>query len=56
MAVVAVEHLAKTYPGQEPSLRGTKLEWRCPALWARNLARGLRLTANAATLARRRLH
>jgi ABC-type multidrug transport system ATPase subunit len=48
MAVVAVEHLAKTYPGQEPSLRGTKLEWRGPALWLRNLTRAVRLTATAA--------
>ena len=48
MTVVAVSHLAKTYPGQEVSLRGTKLEWRGPALWARNLARTVRLTANAA--------
>jgi len=48
MAVVAVSHLAKTYPGQEVSLRGTKLEWRGPALWARNLVRAVHLTANAA--------
>lgn len=48
MPVVAVEHLAKTYPGQEPSLRGTKLEWRGPALWLRNLTRAVRLTASAA--------
>ncbi|HEX5506831.1 MAG TPA: ABC transporter ATP-binding protein [Thermomicrobiales bacterium] len=48
MDVVDVAHLAKTYEGLERSLRGTKLEWRGPALWLRNLARGLRLTSNPA--------
>ncbi|HET8625818.1 MAG TPA: ABC transporter ATP-binding protein [Thermomicrobiales bacterium] len=48
MDVVRVEHLAKTYEGVERSLRGTKLEWRGPALWLRNAARGLRLTSNPA--------
>lgn len=48
MNVVDVAHLSKTFEGREESLRGTKLEWKGPALWARNLSRGLRLTANAA--------
>jgi ABC-2 type transport system ATP-binding protein len=46
--VVEVAHLSKTFEGREESLRGTKLEWKGPALWARNLSRGLRLTTNAA--------
>jgi ABC-2 type transport system ATP-binding protein len=44
--IVHVEHLAKTYDGVERSLRGTKLEWKGPALWLRNLARGVRLTSS----------
>ncbi|GAC1450694.1 MAG: daunorubicin resistance protein DrrA family ABC transporter ATP-binding protein [Ktedonobacterales bacterium] len=48
MNVVEIQHIAKTYQGLQESLRGTKLEWKGPALWARNVARGLRLTSNAA--------
>src|SRR5690348_13599020 len=48
MDVVCVEHLAKTYDGVERSLQGTKLEWKGPALWLRNLARGVHLTSSSA--------
>lgn len=48
MNVVDVAHLSKTFEGREESLRGTKLEWKGPALWARNLSRSLRLTTNPA--------
>lgn len=37
--------VSKTYPGQERSLRGTKLETQGPVLWARNLGRAFRLTS-----------
>ena len=40
--------VSKTYPGVEASLRGTKLEWKGPALWARNLVRATRLTSSKA--------
>ena len=43
---VLLEHVTKTYPGVEQSLRGTKLEWKGPALWVRNLTRAARLTSN----------
>lgn len=46
--LVRVERISKTYPGIEASLRGTKLEWKGPALWARNLIRAARLTSSAA--------
>ncbi|HEX5571766.1 MAG TPA: ATP-binding cassette domain-containing protein, partial [Ktedonobacterales bacterium] len=46
--LVRVERISKTYPGVEASLRGTKLEWKGPALWARNLVRAVRLTSSAA--------
>lgn len=46
--VVRLEHISKTYPGVEVSLRGTKLEWKGPALWARNLVRAARLTSSSA--------
>lgn len=46
--IVRIEHIAKTYDGTEQSLRGTKLEWKGPALWARNLARAARLTSSSA--------
>lgn len=46
--VVLLEHVTKTYPGSEQSLRGTKLEWKGPALWMRNLVRAARLTSNMA--------
>lgn len=48
MEIVHVEHLAKTYDGVERSLQGTKLEWKGPALWLRNLARGVHLTSSTA--------
>jgi len=46
--VVDLRHVAKTYEGAELSLRGTKLEWKGPALWVRNLRRALALTSTAA--------
>lgn len=46
--VVCLEHISKTYPGVEVSLRGTKLEWKGPALWGRNLVRAIRLTSSSA--------
>jgi hypothetical protein len=46
--LVRVERVSKTYPGVEAPLRGTKLEWKGPALWARNLTRAVRLTSSAA--------
>ncbi|HEY7780419.1 MAG TPA: ABC transporter ATP-binding protein [Ktedonobacterales bacterium] len=45
MDVVRLDRVGKTYAGAEVSLRGTKLEWKGPALWARNAVRGLRLTS-----------
>src|SRR5512142_1010071 len=46
--VIHIEHITKTYEGVEQSLRGTKLEWKGPALWLRNLAKATRLTSSAA--------
>jgi len=46
--MVFLEHVTKTYPGVERSLRGTKLEWKGPALWLRNLVNAARLTSNTA--------
>jgi ABC-2 type transport system ATP-binding protein len=46
--IVRLEHISKTYAGVEVSLRGTKLEWKGPALWARNLVRAARLTSSSA--------
>jgi ABC-2 type transport system ATP-binding protein len=46
MDMVRLEHIGKTYPGVEVSLRGTKLEWKGPALWLRNLVRAARLTSS----------
>ncbi len=46
--MVCLEHISKTYPGVEVSLRGTKLEWKGPALWGRNLVRMARLTSSSA--------
>jgi ABC-2 type transport system ATP-binding protein len=46
--MVRLEHIGKTYAGVEVSLRGTKLEWKGPALWARNLVRAARLTSSSA--------
>ncbi len=46
--VICIEHITKTYKGVEQSLRGTKLEWKGPALWLRNLAKAARLTSSAA--------
>lgn len=45
---VVLEHVTKTYPGTEQSLRGTKLEWKGPALWLRNLVNAGHLTSNTA--------
>jgi len=44
---ILLEHVTKTYPGVERSLRGTKLEWKGPALWLRNLVQAARLTSSA---------
>lgn len=46
--VVRLEHISKTYDGVEVSLHGTKLEWKGPALWLRNLGRAARLTSSTA--------
>ncbi len=46
--LVRLEHISKIYPGVEVSLRGTKLEWKGPALWVRNLVRAARLTSSSA--------
>jgi ABC-2 type transport system ATP-binding protein len=46
--IVQIERITKTYDGVEQSLRGTKLEWKGPALWLRNLAKATRLTSSAA--------
>lgn len=46
--VVFLDHVTKTYPGAEQSLRGTKLEWKGPALWLRNLIKAARLTSSTA--------
>jgi ABC-2 type transport system ATP-binding protein len=46
--IIRIERITKTYAGVEQSLRGTKLEWKGPALWARNLAKAARLTSSAA--------
>src|SRR5215472_6652837 len=46
--IIRIECVSKIYPGVEQSLRGTKLEWKGPALWVRNLAKAARLTSSAA--------
>src|SRR5262249_16306725 len=46
--IIQIEHITKTFEGADQSLRGTKLEWRGPALWLRNLAKAVRLTSSAA--------
>ena len=46
--MIHIEHITKTYEGVEQSLRGTKLEWKGPALWLRNLSKAVRLTTNTA--------
>src|SRR6185437_12549148 len=46
--VIYIERIAKMYEGVEQSLRGTKLEWKGPALWLRNLAKAARLTSSVA--------
>ena len=43
---VFLDHVTKTSPGVERSLRGTKLEWKGPALWLRNLVGLARLTSS----------
>ena len=45
--MIDIEHISKTYAGVEQSLRGTKLEWKGPALWLRNLAKAARLTSSS---------
>ena len=46
--IVHIEHITKTFDGVEQSLRGTKLEWKGPALWLRNVAKATRLTSSGA--------
>lgn len=46
--MIDLERITKTYEGVEQSLRGTKLEWKGPALWLRNMAKAARLTSSAA--------
>jgi ABC-2 type transport system ATP-binding protein len=46
--IIQIEHITKIYAGVEQSLRSTKLEWKGPALWLRNLTRVARLTSSAA--------
>ena len=48
MNIIDIERITKTYEGVEQSLRGTKLEWKGPALWLRNLVKATRLTSSAA--------
>lgn len=48
MDLVRIEHIAKTYEGQEEAVRGLRTQWSGPALWLRNLSRCLRLTATVA--------
>lgn len=45
LPAVHLSGVSKTFPGNAPSLRGTKLEALGPALWLRNLVRAARLTA-----------
>lgn len=45
---VCLEQVTKVYPGMERSLRGTKLEWKGPALWLHNLMGLARLTSTNA--------
>lgn len=46
--MIDIERITKTYEGIEQSLRGTKLEWKGPALWLRNMAKAARFTSSAA--------
>lgn len=46
--IIHIERITKTYEGVAQSLRGTKLEWKGPALWLRNLAKAARLTSSSA--------
>ena len=46
--VVDITGIAKTFAGRAASLHDTKLEWKGPALWAKNAAGALRLTSNPA--------
>jgi len=46
--LACIERVSKIYPGVEASLRGTKLEWKGPALWGRNLVRAASLTSSKA--------
>ncbi len=46
--IVDLQHITKTYAGQEVSKRGTSLQMSGPALWLRNLSRALTLTASSA--------
>ncbi len=46
--MIDIERITKVYEGVEQSLRGTKLEWKGPALWLRNMAKAARFTSSAA--------
>ncbi|HEY8745634.1 MAG TPA: ABC transporter ATP-binding protein [Chloroflexota bacterium] len=48
MQVVDITNIGKTFEGRPESLHDTKLEWKGPALWAKNATGSLRLTANRA--------
>jgi ABC-2 type transport system ATP-binding protein len=48
VGLVELRDITKTFPGQERSLRGTKLEVQGPALWLRQIARAARLTSSPA--------
>jgi ABC-2 type transport system ATP-binding protein len=45
--VVDLQHISKTYAGQEVSRRGTSLQMSGPALWVHNLSRAMQLTSSA---------
>jgi ABC-2 type transport system ATP-binding protein len=48
LGLVELQNVTKTFPGQERSLRGTKLQVQGPALWLRQIARSARLTSSPA--------
>lgn len=43
---VQLQGVNKVYPGRQPSLRGTKLEAKGPALWIRNAVKAVRPTSS----------
>lgn len=50
MALIELNNITKLYEGLEPTLRGTKLQTKGPALWIRNMVRAMRLTNNTASV------